>query len=53
VLRLARWSTTHRLYVVLGWLVLLLAVNGVAQSAGTLDSEHAGPRTVATEGADG
>jgi RND superfamily putative drug exporter len=35
LLRLARWSTTHRLYVVLGWIVLLLAVNGVAQSVGT------------------
>jgi putative drug exporter of the RND superfamily len=35
VLRLARWSTTHRLYVVLGWLLLLIAVNAVAQSAGT------------------
>jgi putative drug exporter of the RND superfamily len=35
LLKLARWSTTHRLYVALGWLVLLLAVNAVAQSAGT------------------
>ncbi len=35
MLRLARWSTTHRLYVVIGWILLLLAVNGVAQSAGT------------------
>jgi putative drug exporter of the RND superfamily len=35
MLRLARWSTTHRVYVVLGWIALLVAVNAVAQSAGT------------------
>jgi RND superfamily putative drug exporter len=35
VLRLARWSTTHRLYVALGWVVLLIAINVLAQSAGT------------------
>ncbi len=35
MLRLARWSTTHRLYVAIGWIVLLIAVNAVAQSAGT------------------
>jgi RND superfamily putative drug exporter len=35
LLRLARWSTTHRLYVVLGWIVLLVGVNAVAQSVGT------------------
>jgi putative drug exporter of the RND superfamily len=35
LLKLARWSTTHRLYVVLGWIVLLVAVNAVAHSAGT------------------
>ena len=35
MLRLARWSTTHRLYVVLGWIVLLVGVNAVAQSVGT------------------
>ncbi len=35
MLKLARWSTTHRKYVVLGWLALLLAVNAFAQSAGT------------------
>ncbi len=35
MLRLARWSTTHRLYVVLGWIVLLIAVNALARSAGT------------------
>jgi RND superfamily putative drug exporter len=35
MLKLARWSTTHRLYVVIGWIVLLLAVNALAQSAGT------------------
>ncbi len=35
MLKLARWSTTHRKYVLLGWVVLLLAVNALAQSAGT------------------
>jgi putative drug exporter of the RND superfamily len=40
VLKLARWSTTHRLYVVLGWIALLLAVNAVAQSAGTSYSNN-------------
>jgi putative drug exporter of the RND superfamily len=35
LLKLARWSTTHRLYVAIGWVVLLLAVNVLAQSAGT------------------
>jgi putative drug exporter of the RND superfamily len=40
VLRLARWSTTHRKYVVLGWVVLLFAVNAFAQSAGTSYSNN-------------
>jgi len=35
MLKLARWSTTHRKYVLLGWIVLLLAINALAQSAGT------------------
>ncbi len=35
MLELARWSTTHRKYVVIGWIVLLIAVNALAQSAGT------------------
>jgi putative drug exporter of the RND superfamily len=35
MLKLARWSTTHRLYVVIGWIVLLLLINALAQSAGT------------------
>jgi RND superfamily putative drug exporter len=35
MLKLARWSTTHRLYVVIGWIVLIIAVNALAQSAGT------------------
>ncbi|HEY4809782.1 MAG TPA: MMPL family transporter [Solirubrobacteraceae bacterium] len=35
MLKLARWSTTHRLYVAIGWVVLLIAVNAIAQSAGT------------------
>ncbi len=35
MLKLARWSTTHRLYVVLGWILLIVAVNALARSAGT------------------
>ncbi len=40
MLKLARWSTTHRKYVLLGWIVLLLGVNVVAQSAGTSYSNN-------------
>jgi putative drug exporter of the RND superfamily len=40
VLKLARWSTTHRKYVVLAWVVLLLVVNAIAQSAGTSYSNN-------------
>jgi RND superfamily putative drug exporter len=40
VLKLARWSTTHRKYVVLGWVVLLLGVNVIAHSAGTSYSNN-------------
>ncbi len=40
MLRLARWSTTHRLYIAIGWVVLLLAVNAVARSAGTSYSNN-------------
>ncbi len=40
MLKLARWSTTHRKYVVLGWIVLLVAINALAQSAGTSYSNN-------------
>ncbi len=40
MLTLARWSTTHRKYVLLGWIVLLLGVNVIAQSAGTSYSNN-------------
>src|SRR5271166_4734405 len=40
MLSLARWSTTHRKYVVLGWVVLLLLVNLLAQRAGTSYSNN-------------
>ena len=40
MLKLARWSTTHRKYVVIGWVVLLFAVNAFAQSAGTSYSNN-------------
>jgi RND superfamily putative drug exporter len=40
MLKLARWSTTHRKYVVIGWLFLLIGVNMLAQSAGTSYSNN-------------
>jgi putative drug exporter of the RND superfamily len=40
MLRLARWSTTHRLYVAIGWIVLLLLVGALAGSAGTSYSNN-------------
>ena len=40
MLKLARWSTTHRLYVVVGWIALLVVVNALAQSAGTSYSNN-------------
>ena len=40
MLKLARWSTTHRKYVVIGWIALLLVVNVFAQSAGTSYSNN-------------
>jgi putative drug exporter of the RND superfamily len=35
MLKLARWSTTHRLYVVIGWIALIAVVGFLASSAGT------------------
>jgi RND superfamily putative drug exporter len=35
MVKLARWTTSHRLYVVIAWLLLLVAVNAFARSAGT------------------
>ncbi|HTZ87038.1 MAG TPA: hypothetical protein VMB05_10260, partial [Solirubrobacteraceae bacterium] len=40
MVKLARWSTTHRKYVVLGWVLLLVAINVLAQSAGTSYSNN-------------
>jgi RND superfamily putative drug exporter len=40
LLKLARWTTTHRKYVVLGWIVLVVAINVLAQSAGTSYSNN-------------
>jgi putative drug exporter of the RND superfamily len=40
MLGLARWSTTHRLYVAIGWVVLLLFVGALAGSAGTSYSNN-------------
>jgi putative drug exporter of the RND superfamily len=40
MLTLARWSTTHRKYVVIGWILLLLVVNFVSQSVGASYSNN-------------
>ncbi len=40
MVKLARWSTTHRKYVLLGWVLLLVAINVLAQSAGTSYSNN-------------
>jgi putative drug exporter of the RND superfamily len=40
MLKLARWTTTHRKYVVLGWVLLLVAVNVLARSSGTTYSNN-------------
>ncbi|HEV3094303.1 MAG TPA: MMPL family transporter [Solirubrobacteraceae bacterium] len=37
---LARWTTTHRKYVVIGWVLVLIAINALAQSAGTSYSNN-------------
>jgi RND superfamily putative drug exporter len=34
MLKLARWTTTHRLYIAIGWVFLLICVNALAQSGG-------------------
>ncbi len=35
MLKLARWSTTHRRLVVIGWIAMIVAVGAFASSAGT------------------
>jgi RND superfamily putative drug exporter len=40
LVKLARWTTTHRKYVLLGWVALLILVNLFAQSAGTSYSNN-------------
>jgi RND superfamily putative drug exporter len=37
---LARWITTHRKYVAIGWVFALIAINVLAQSAGTSYSNN-------------
>jgi len=34
MLKLARWTTTHRLYIAIGWVLLLIGVNVLAQAGG-------------------
>ncbi|HTA05228.1 MAG TPA: MMPL family transporter, partial [Solirubrobacteraceae bacterium] len=40
MVRLARWTTTHRKYVLLGWIVLLVGISALAGSAGTSYSNN-------------
>jgi RND superfamily putative drug exporter len=40
LLKLARWSTTHRRLTVLGWVALLIVINVIAHSAGTSYSNN-------------
>lgn len=40
MLKLARWVTTHRKYVLLGWVALVIAVAALARSAGTSYSNN-------------
>jgi putative drug exporter of the RND superfamily len=40
MLKLARWSTTHRLYVVIGWVVLIAVVYALARATGTEYSDN-------------
>jgi RND superfamily putative drug exporter len=40
MVKLARWTTTHRMYVLLGWILVLFVVNALAQSAGTSYSNN-------------
>jgi len=40
MVKLARWSTSHRKSVLLGWIALLVIVNALAQSAGTSYSNN-------------
>ncbi len=35
MLKLARWSTTHRRLVVIGWIAMIVAIGALASSAGT------------------
>ena len=38
--KLARWSTSHRWYVLFGWVALLVAVGALAGAAGTTYSNN-------------
>jgi uncharacterized membrane protein YdfJ with MMPL/SSD domain len=40
MLRLARWSTTHRLYIAIAWGLILVAANVLAHSVGTSYSNN-------------
>src|ERR1700729_1669936 len=34
MLKFARWSTTHRVYIAIGWGILMIGVNAISQSSG-------------------
>ena len=40
MLALARWSTTHRKYVLLAWVALLIGISVLGRSAGTTYSNN-------------
>ncbi len=40
MLKLARWSTTHRLYVILGWLAVIAAAGALAHTVGATYSNN-------------
>lgn len=40
MLKLARWSTTHRLYVILGWVAVIAAAGALAHAVGTTYSNN-------------
>ena len=47
---LARWCIAHRRLVVVGWIVALIAANGIAQAVGTsYNSNYRGPSTAGSQ----
>ncbi len=47
---LARWCIAHRRIVVVGWVVALIAANGIGQAVGsTYNSNYKGPKTAGSQ----